>query len=177
MYLQVIISTILYNHQKYIIEVIKWGDVMELNGEEFLRNKFQTKGIRIEKKLSDLLRRYVESMDFFFIATADKAGNCDCNFRGASPAVKVLDDTTLIFPDYPGNGAFHSLGNILENPHIGILFIDFTYQQRLRINGSAEVLDDADLLAFFPGSIQVVKVTIEQVYRNCSARIPKFTKI
>lgn len=148
---------------------------MELNGEEFLRSKFQTKGIHIGKKLFDLLRRYVESMEFFFIATADKAGNCDCNFRGG--AVKVLDETTLIFPDYPGNGAFQSLGNILENPHIGMLFIDFTHQQRLRINGRAEVLDDADVLDLFPGSIQVVKVTVEQVYRNCSARIPRFTKM
>lgn len=150
---------------------------MELSGEQLLRNKFQTKGIHMGQKLSDLLRRYVESIDFFFIATADKAGNCDCNFRGGFPAVRVLDETTLVFPDYPGNGAFQSLGNILENPHIGMLFIDFTHQQRLRINGRAEVLDDSDFRALFPGSIQVVKVTVEQVYRNCSARIPKLTRM
>jgi predicted pyridoxine 5'-phosphate oxidase superfamily flavin-nucleotide-binding protein len=149
---------------------------MELSGEQVLQNKFQTKGIPTGQKISDLLRRYVVSMDFFFIATADKAGNCDCNFRGGVPAVKVLDEKTLVFPDYPGNGAFQSLGNILENPHIGMLFIDFTHQQRLRINGRAEVLDDSDLCAWFPGSIQVVKVTVEQVYRNCSARIPKLMR-
>ncbi len=151
--------------------------MVELGGEQFFRNKFQTKGIHIGNKLSDLLRRYVESLDFFFIASADKQGNCDCSFRGGSPAVKVIDETTLLFPDYPGNGAFQSLGNILENPHIGMLFIDFSQQQRLRINGIAEILDDSDLCDIFPGSIQVVKVTVEQVYRNCSARIPKLTKI
>lgn len=150
---------------------------MELNGEEFLRNKFQTKGIHKGNKLSDLLCRYVESLDFFFIATAAKDGNCDCSFRGGFPAIKVIDEETLIFPDYPGNGAFQSLGNILENPHIGMLFIDFTHQQRLRINGRAEILDDSDWCNLFPGSIQVVKVTVEQVYRNCSARIPKLTKM
>lgn len=150
---------------------------MGLNGEEFLRNKFQTKGIHIGNKLSDLLCRYLESLEFFFISTADKAGNCDCSFRGGFPAVKVIDESTLIFPDYPGNGAFQSLGNILENPHIGMLFIDFTHQQRLRINGRAEILDDSDLCNLFPGCIQVVKVIVEQVYRNCSARIPKLTKM
>lgn len=149
---------------------------MEASGEQFLRSKFQTNGIRIGHKLSDLLSRYVESMEFFFLATADRAGNCDCSFRGGVPCVKALDDTTLIFPDYPGNGAFQSLGNIVENPHVGMLFIDFTHQQRLRINGQAELLDDPELCALFPGSIQVVKVFVEQVYRNCSARIPKLTK-
>ncbi len=118
-----------------------------------------------------------EAMEFFFIATADRDGNCDCSFRGGSPSVKVLDDETLIFPDYPGNGAFQSLGNIVENPNIGMLFIDFSHQQRLRINGKAEVLDDEELRRWFVGSIQVVKVTVEQVYRNCSARIPKLVSL
>lgn len=145
---------------------------MELSGEQWLQDKFQTKGIRVGQKITSLLGRYVEAMEFFFIATSDRDGNCDCSFRGGSPAVKVLDEETLLFPDYPGNGAFQSLGNILDNPKIGMLFIDFTHQQRLRINGKAEVLDDAKLCEWFPGSIQVVKVTVEQVYRNCSARIP-----
>ncbi|MDF2683488.1 MAG: Pyridoxamine 5-phosphate oxidase-related, FMN-binding [Brevibacillus sp.] len=149
---------------------------MEPSGEQWLRDKFQTKGIRVGQKLTSLLGRYVEAMEFFFIATSDRDGNCDCSFRGGSPAVKVLDEETLLFPDYPGNGAFQSLGNILENPKIGMLFIDFTHQQRLRINGKAEVLDDAQLCEWFPGSIQVVKVTVEQVYRNCSARIPMLSR-
>jgi len=150
---------------------------MDLSGEQILRDKFQTNGIRAGQKLSPLLSRYVEAMDFLFIATADKGGNCDCSFRGGSPSVKVLDEVTLVFPDYPGNGAFQSLGNILENPKIGMLFIDFTHQQRLRVNGKAEVLDDPDLCALFPGSIQVVKVSVEQVYRNCSARIPRLASL
>ncbi|MET3290874.1 UNVERIFIED_CONTAM: putative pyridoxine 5'-phosphate oxidase superfamily flavin-nucleotide-binding protein [Brevibacillus sp. OAP136] len=83
---------------------------MEASGEQFLRSKFQTNGIRIGHKLSDLLRRYVESMEFFFLATADRAGNCDCSFRGGVPCVKVLDDTTLIFPDYPGKRRIPKLG-------------------------------------------------------------------
>ncbi len=146
---------------------------MEPSGEQRLRDKFQTGGIRVGQKLTPLLCKYVEAMEFFFIATADRNGNCDCSFRGGVPAVKALDDETLLFPDYPGNGAFQSLGNILENPRIGMLFIDFTHQQRLRINGKAEVLDDPKLCEWFPGSIQVVRVTVEEVYRNCSARIPK----
>jgi uncharacterized protein len=150
--------------------------VDQRSGEERLQDKFGTKGIKIGTKISDLLQRYMESLDYFFLATADKAGNCDCSFRGGYPAVKVLDESTLIFPDYKGNGAFHSLGNILENPHIGLLFIDFKYQQRLRINGKAEIATDETFMNHFPGSIQIVKVTVEQIYRNCSQRIPKMER-
>jgi uncharacterized protein len=151
--------------------------VNQKSGEEVLQDKFSTMGIKIGTKISDILRRYMESLDYFFLATADKAGNCDCSFRGGSPGVKVLDEYTLIFPDYQGNGAFHSLGNILENPHVGMLFIDFKYQQRLRINGRAEIRTDEEWINLFPGSIQIVKVTVEQVYRNCSQRIPKMERI
>lgn len=148
-----------------------------LSGEEVLRAKFGTRGIQTGTKITEITRRYIEAMPFFFIATSDRNGNCDCNFRGGSPAVLAVDDTTLVFPDYPGNGAFQSLGNIIENPKIGMLFIDFTHQQRLRVNGKAEIVDDPEWLQLFPGSIQIVKVTVEQIYRNCSARIPKLTKV
>ncbi|MCL5059351.1 MAG: pyridoxamine 5'-phosphate oxidase family protein [Candidatus Thermoplasmatota archaeon] len=59
------------------------------------------------------------------IATADAAGYCDCSYRGRETAGVAVDPTVLVFPDYPGNGLFNSLGNVLVNPHIGLLFIDF----------------------------------------------------
>jgi predicted pyridoxine 5'-phosphate oxidase superfamily flavin-nucleotide-binding protein len=150
---------------------------VEQSGEELLRQKFDTKGIRIGTKITDLFRRYMESMDFFFLATANKEGICDCSYRGGNPVVKVIDEETLIFPDYQGNGAFQSLGNLIENPSIGMLFIDFTRCQRLRVNGIAEIVDDPEWLLNFPESIQFVKVRVQEIYLNCSQRIPKMMKV
>lgn len=150
---------------------------VEQSGEDLLRERFGTKGIRIGSKITDLFRRYMEAMEFFFIATANKQGICDCSYRGGNPAIKVIDEETLIFPDYRGNGAFQSLGNLIENPSIGMLFIDFTRQQRLRVNGIAEIVADPESLTDFPDSIQIVKVRVQEVYLNCSQRIPKMMKV
>ncbi|MFC7798341.1 pyridoxamine 5'-phosphate oxidase family protein [Bacillus subtilis] len=155
--------------------------MVNYSGEEILREKFNTKGIRVGKFITDLFRQYIESMDFFFIATSNREGKCDCSYRGgwkgSSPAVKVIDEKTLIFPDYRGNGAFQSLGNILENPNIGILFIDFTHAQRLRVNGQAVIVDTPEWKELFPKSLQIVKVTVEEIYPNCSLRIPRMKRV
>jgi hypothetical protein len=130
------------------------------------------------------LAAHIEALPFFFIATANAQGECDCSFRGREqnasgmpyPLVKVLDEHTLVFPDYPGNKLFNSLGNLIENGHIGMLFIDFQARSRARINGRAEIIDDAGLFAhLWPLAQRYVSVTAEQVYGNCKARIPRMT--
>jgi predicted pyridoxine 5'-phosphate oxidase superfamily flavin-nucleotide-binding protein len=142
------------------------------SGEEILRQKFGTKGITVHKNIPPFFREFMESMDYFFIATANQEGKCDCSFRGGYPLVKVIDKSSLIFPDYPGNGAFQSLGNIVENPHVGLLFLDFENAIRIRVNGRAEILHDHDMLNDFPGSIQIVKVELEEIFGNCPGNIP-----
>ena len=140
-----------------------------------LREKFRTPDLPVNRHITDEMAHRLESFDFFFIATSNKAGECDSSFRGKkgdAPAVKVLDENTVIFPDYLGNGSFRSLGNILENPHIGMLFMDLGTRLRIRVNGSAEVSDNPSWLAMFPGSIQTVKVTVGEVYKqNRSVRL------
>jgi predicted pyridoxine 5'-phosphate oxidase superfamily flavin-nucleotide-binding protein len=125
---------------------------------------------------------FVEALPFFFIATANTAGECDCSFRGREvdaggrpfALVKVLDAHTLLFPDYRGNRMFNSLGNMLVNGHIGMLFIDFEMRRRLRINGRAEIIDDARGFSnLWPLAQRHVRVTVEQVFGNCNARIPR----
>lgn len=125
---------------------------------------------------------FIEARPFFFIATADNDGNCDCNFRGTEdggdgrrqPAVVVSDPKTLVFPDYRGNGMYNSLGNILVNPHIGMLFIDFATAGRLRINGRAEILEDRSAYQDrWSTAERFIRVAVEQVFWNCSRRIPK----
>jgi hypothetical protein len=125
---------------------------------------------------------FIEGREFFFIATSDTNGNCDCSFRGTEqdekgeqqPSVFVEDPQTLIFPDYSGNRMYNSLGNIIVNPHIGILFLDFRTASRLRVNGKAEIIEDTGAYGDkWATARRYVRVSVEQVFWNCSKRIPK----
>lgn len=132
------------------------------------------------------LARFIEGLPFFFIATANTNGECDCSFRGREhdvsgrpyPLVKVIDEKTLVFPDYRGNKLYNSLGNIIVNGHIGMLFIDFQSRTRARINGLAEIIENqSDHASIWPLAQRLVKVTAEQVYGNCKARIPRMALV
>ena len=81
--------------------------------------------------------------------------------------VRILDASTLAFPDYDGNGMFRSLGNLLVNPNVGMLFIDFQEGDRMRVNGTAEVGTDDPLLQEFPGAKSIVRVHAEKIFPNC----------
>jgi predicted pyridoxine 5'-phosphate oxidase superfamily flavin-nucleotide-binding protein len=128
------------------------------------------------------LAAYLPGLPFFFIATANAGGECDCSYRGREhdaagrpyALVKIIDAKTLLFPDYSGNRYFNSLGNILANGHIGMLFIDFERQRRVRINGQASIIDDHPSYATeWPLAHRYVSVSVEQVFGNCRARIPR----
>lgn len=139
------------------------------HGEELLRKRFATPDVPSTVTISDTVAHYLESLDFFFIATSNREGECDSSYRGKREgvlAVKVLDDKTIIFPDYAGNGSFRSLGNILDNPHIGMLFMDLHTGVRMRVNGDAEISEDPAWRKIFPGSLQTVKVTVREVYKQ-----------
>lgn len=125
---------------------------------------------------------FIESQKFFFISTSDENGNCDCSFRGSEdtpsgesqPAVIVIDSKTLVFPDYSGNKMYNSLGNIISNPKVGILFISFASASRIRVNGKAEIIEDQEVYnQFWSTSRRYIRVSVEQVFNNCAKRIPK----
>ena len=123
-------------------------------------------------------RAFIERMDMFFIATADAAGQPNCSYKGGDPGfVRVLDESTLVFPNYDGNGMYLSLGNTLENPRVGLLFIDFENQKRLRVNGTAHISAASSVAPAFPEAQFVVKVTVHQVFPNCPRYIHKMKKI
>jgi hypothetical protein len=91
------------------------------------------------EKITNDDRAFIERMDMFFLATADAAGRPNCSYKGGDPGfVRVVDESTLVFPNYDGNGMYLSMGNTVENAHVGLLFIDFENQKRLRVNGFAE---------------------------------------
>src|SRR5438067_8212963 len=93
-------------------------------------------------------RTFIEHSAMFFLATADAEGRPQCSYKGGDPGfVKVLDEHTVAFPNYDGNGMYLSMGNLLVNPNVGMLFIDFRSERpsRLRLNGTATV-DENDPL-------------------------------
>ena len=95
----------------------------------------------------------------FFLATADEHGMPQCSYKGGEPGfVRVVDEQTLAFPNYDGNGTYLSMGNLLRNPQLGLLFIDFTSPKRLRVNGIASIEHDDPLLAAYPEAQFVVRV-------------------
>lgn len=119
-------------------------------------------------------RAFIESRPMLFVATADPQGHPDCSYKGGLPGfVRVLDERTLAFPDYDGNGMYRSWGNVLVNPAVGLLFLDFETPKRLRVNGSAQITVDDPLRAEFPGSVFIVRVTASKIFPNCPRYIHK----
>jgi predicted pyridoxine 5'-phosphate oxidase superfamily flavin-nucleotide-binding protein len=152
------------------------------SGEVAAQERWQTTHIWDEARrarllmdhIPELFQERIENAPFFFLATSDSTGSCDCSFKGGGPGViRIVDKTQLAFADYDGNGAFMSVGNILANPHVGMLFIDFSDGARLRVNGQASVHDRGAIKELFPHQPRVILVKIEQVVPNCSAHIPK----
>lgn len=135
--------------------------------------------------LTVAMRQFISRMTMAFIATSDARGDCDCSFR-AGPAgfIRVLDDHSIAYPEYRGNGVMASLGNILQNPHIGILLVDFEHDLiGLHINGEARLLTPADMRAMDPDlpaadhpgrqAEHWVLTSVEEAYVHCSKHIPK----
>jgi predicted pyridoxine 5'-phosphate oxidase superfamily flavin-nucleotide-binding protein len=155
--------------------------IMYHEGNRRLQDRFASRRIsdRLEEKLTrtaftDDDRAFIESASYFFLATADAEGRPDCSFKGGMPGfVRVTAPSELAFPDYDGNGMFKSLGNILVNPHVGILFIAMHDKpRRLRVNGEARVIDDDPLLDATVGAQLIVRVAATAIFPNCPRYIP-----
>ena len=117
------------------------------DGNRRLQDRFDTRRLadRIEeRKVRDWIdaddRAFIEARDMFFLATADADGAPQCSYKGGDPGfVRVLDEHTIAFPGFDGNGMYLSLGNVLANPRVGLVFVDFEGQRRLRLNGVASI--------------------------------------
>jgi predicted pyridoxine 5'-phosphate oxidase superfamily flavin-nucleotide-binding protein len=125
-------------------------------------------------------KAFIERMDMFFLATADADGHPQCSYKGGDPGfVRVLDERTLAFPNYDGNGMYLSMGNLLVNPQVGMLFVDFTAKRpsRLRLNGVASIEEDDALASTWPGAQFVVHVAAAQVFPNCPRYIHRMALV
>jgi predicted pyridoxine 5'-phosphate oxidase superfamily flavin-nucleotide-binding protein len=151
-------------------------------GNRSLQDRFDTRRLadRIEdRKVTDTIdagdRAFIESMDMLFIATADEHGRPTCSYKGGEPGfVRVLDEHTVAFPIYDGNGMFLSAGNVLVNPEVGLLFISFERGRRLRLNGTATAAADDELVPAWPGAQLVVRVRAREVFPNCPRYIHRY---
>lgn len=130
--------------------------------------------VTLRSEFTEEDRSFLQRASMVFVATADANGHPDCSYKGGLPGfVRVLDERSLAFPDYDGNGMYRSWGNVLVNPHVGLLFLDFEEGKRIRVNGSAEVRADDPLRAEFPGSVLIVRVTATHIFPNCPRYIHK----
>ncbi|MCC7413727.1 MAG: pyridoxamine 5'-phosphate oxidase family protein [Gammaproteobacteria bacterium] len=128
-------------------------------------------------RIPDQYHARIEAAPFFFLASSAPDGRCDCSFKGGGPGlIKVLAADRLAFPHFEprvkGNGAYMSLGNILLNPHVSMLFVDFTDGARLRVNGRASIHEDALTTASFPPAECVIVVDVELVMPSCPSYVP-----
>jgi predicted pyridoxine 5'-phosphate oxidase superfamily flavin-nucleotide-binding protein len=152
------------------------------SGSRALQDRFDSR--RLADRLEDVKvsatigakdREFIESMDMFFLATADAEGRPNCSYKGGEPGfVRVLDERTLAFPSYDGNGMFVSAGNVLVNAEVGLLFISFERQRRLRLNGTASIDPDDELAPGWPGALLVVRVRAREVFPNCPRYIHRY---
>ena len=150
-------------------------------GNRQLQDEFDTRRLadRIDERvvhdsISSSDRAFIERMDMFFLATADEQGRPQCSYKGGDPGfVRVVDEHSLAFPCYDGNGMFLSMGNLLRNANIGMLFIDFENQWRLRLNGVASVNLDDPLLQTYPEAQLIVRVRATDVFQNCPRYVHK----
>ncbi|MEM7695924.1 MAG: pyridoxamine 5'-phosphate oxidase family protein [Pseudomonadota bacterium] len=120
---------------------------------------------------------FIESRDFFFLATVDGEGRPTVSHKGGPPGVcHVVDEKTLVFPAYDGNGMWKSMGNAAETGKVGLLFIDFETPNRVRVQGDATLHDDDPEMARYPGAKFVVRVAVESCFLNCARYIHKHTR-
>ena len=147
-----------------------------------LRAKYPpAQGLAVAKtraKLDRHSREFIAKSPFLCIATANAEGVADVSPRGDPPGfVRALDDATLLIPDRPGNNRLDTMENILANPNVGLLFFIPGFEETLRVNGRARIVDDPDLLKL--GQVDgrtpksAIEVKILEVFLHCSKALKR----
>ena len=139
--------------------------------------------------LNEQMIEFLGRMEMAFVATSDASGECDCSLRAGPPGfIQVIDERTLAYPEYRGNGVLASLGNISENAQVGVLLVDFVQDLiGLHVNGHAAIVEDARLRADHPGIAvddergrtpqRWVKISVVEAYIHCRKHIPRLVPV
>jgi predicted pyridoxine 5'-phosphate oxidase superfamily flavin-nucleotide-binding protein len=168
----------------------------ETKGEKILQKKYATENRAVSfynnqllNFLNPMMKDFISEQEMVFISTSDRHGNCDSSFRsGQVGFVRVIDNHTLVYPEYRGNGVFASMGNIHENPHIGLLFIDFfKHCIGLHVNGQATIVENNPLInetvieevhhTEGNRAERWVLIKVDEAYIHCSKHIPLLRKM
>jgi predicted pyridoxine 5'-phosphate oxidase superfamily flavin-nucleotide-binding protein len=150
-------------------------------GSRALQDHFDTReladycyGKLVRDRMNPKQKAFIESADMFFLATTDDSGQPTCSYKGGDPGfVRVVDEKTLAIPNYDGDGKYLSWGNVLKNPNVGLIFIDFQKGWRLRVHGSASI-DHADPMSDYAGAQFIVRISIREIFGNCPRYIHKY---
>ncbi|MCW5626021.1 MAG: pyridoxamine 5'-phosphate oxidase family protein [Burkholderiales bacterium] len=123
-------------------------------------------------------RRFIESRDMFYLSTIDARGFPTVSYKGGDAGfIRVLDEQTLAFPIYDGNGMYFSAGNLTVNPKVGLLFIDFETPNRLRAHGTASIDANDPLLMAYVEADLIVRVRVEELFPNCPRYVHRYRKV
>ncbi len=150
-----------------------------------LQDAFGTRKLadRIEEiacvtEFDDETKAFIEAQDMFFLASMDHNGRPTVSYKGGDVGLaKVIDNQTLVFPNYDGNGMYMSMGNLAQNSEVGLLFISFERPHRIRVQGTATVSREDPLLAQFPGANMLVRVKLSEMWQNCPRYIHRYQKL
>ncbi|MBT6192481.1 MAG: pyridoxamine 5'-phosphate oxidase family protein, partial [Proteobacteria bacterium] len=131
----------------------------------------------IKSELDEHDKGFIATRDMFFLSTVDHENRPTVSYKGGNEGfVKIVDEKTLAFPSYDGNGMFFSMGNLDANPSVGLLFIDFEKPNRMRLQGQASITKNDPLLSCYPEADLVVRVKIERTWVNCPRYIHRYKK-
>ena len=150
---------------------------MEIRSEGQLRDLYGAPSERaVRKQMATLdthCRTFIAHSPFLVLGTAGADGSLDVSPKGDAPGfVAVLDERTLLLPDRPGNNRLDGLRNLVENPHVGLIFFIPGVQETLRVNGRGRITTDEALLA--PLAVQGrlprtgLVLAVEEVYLHCA---------
>ena len=147
-----------------------------------LQDRFNTRRLadrlaeaKVRQEFTDADRQFIQARDMFFLATVDAQGQPTCSYKGGDPGfVTVLDKATLAFPNYDGNGMYLSMGNVTETGRVGMLFVDFEQQRRMRVDGVAELVFEHDVIERYPECQFVVLVRATAIYPNCPRYVHQY---
>lgn len=146
---------------------------------------------QVKDRLYPKMISFIEEQYMCFIATSDKDGKTNTSFRaGEAGFISVLSETRVLYPEYKGQGVMASLGCMSENPHIGLLFMDFEHSTiGLHVNGASTIVEKEDIQSFLTAqefakiknnkpklTQRYIVVDIHEAYIHCSKHTPRLKK-
>ncbi len=161
----------------------KAGSGMFHKGRRELQDRYGARALAdrqdmviVHEEFTDEEIAFVETRDMFFLSTVDPSGQPTVSYKGGAPGFVRIEDGALVFPCYDGNGMFLTMGDVLANPRVGLLFIDFETPRRLRVHGLASH-DDGPARRAFPGALFLTRVRPTSIFVNCPRYIHRYQRI